>query len=597
MPRLTCFREFTRSGYVCFSLLMAASAASGAITGLTPVPSTVQFYSGPNDTTPKTNPAPVVIATGSGSASLTVSVSQSGPSSVNWLKTAYLSNASISAGGQVGVTITVDPTGLPANGDPLGTSYHGQVVVSTGTVSATFNVTITTYPGTAIQLTPVGQVTSAQVGGSSSTFNVGFAVTGATQSTAVTGGAFAYPVSLTSNASWLSAAQTSNISFAVTANPAGMVAGTYSGAITVSNCSTNTGNQANNQACANANEGAPFMAAFGVTFTVGAGSSQGGALDQTSLSFNLSAGGTPSQQTVNVSSGTSVFFTVMAATNSGGNWLQASPPTGTAGGGASAPVTVTATPGSLAPGNYSGAVQITLGTQVYTVSVSLTLTATAALQTSATAVALSTQLGGTCTPQSVPIQSSDPSIPLPFTVTTPVTTPAFGAWLTATPSSGNAPASISVSCNATGVLAGSYSATLVVKSVAATNGQISVPVTLLVSTNTPPSTTQTISHIADGGGWKSTAILVNTDTAPAAYTVNFWNEAARLSRRRFHFGSETGTIPVGGSATIHTADSDPKNLSEGWAEVISGQAMGGTAIFRLDAAGQEAAVPLLTAGG
>ena len=260
-------------------------------------------------------------------------------------------------------------------------------------------------------------------------------------------------------------------------------------------------------------------------------------------------------------------------------------------------MTVTATPGSLAPGNYSGAVQITLGTQVYTVSVSLTLTATAALQTSATAVALSTQLGGTCTPQSVPIQSSDSSIPLPFTVTTPVTTPAFGAWLTATPSSGNAPASISVSCNATGVLAGSYSATLVVKSVAATNGQISVPVTLLVSTNTPPSTTQTISHIADGGGWKSTAILVNTDTAPAAYTVNFWNEAGASFSPPLSLGSKTGTIPVGGSATIRTADSDPVNLSEGWAEVVSAQAMGGTAIFRLDAAGQEAAVPLLTAGG
>ena len=90
-------------GYVCFSLLMAASArVRAAITGLTPgATATVQFYSGPNDTTPKTNPAPVVIATGSGSASLTVSVSQSGPSNCKLAKDG-LSKQRFDLGGRPG---------------------------------------------------------------------------------------------------------------------------------------------------------------------------------------------------------------------------------------------------------------------------------------------------------------------------------------------------------------------------------------------------------------------------------------------------------------------------------------------------------------
>jgi hypothetical protein len=47
---------------------------------------------------------------------------------------------------------------------------------------------------------------------------------------------------------------------------------------------------------------------------------------------------------------------------------------------------------------------------------------------------------------------------------------------------------------------------------------------------------------------------------------------------------------------IETPDA-ASSLTEGWAEVISSQSIGGAAIFRLDASGQEAAVPLLTSGG
>jgi hypothetical protein len=38
-------------------------------------------------------------------------------------------------------------------------------------------------------------------------------------------------------------------------------------------------------------------------------------------------------------------------------------------------------------------------------------------------------------------------------------------------------------------------------------------------------------------------------------------------------------------------------VATGWAEVLSAQQVGGTAIFRLQSSGQEASVPLLSAGG
>jgi hypothetical protein len=60
-------------------------------------------------------------------------------------------------------------------------------------------------------------------------------------------------------------------------------------------------------------------------------------------------------------------------------------------------------------------------------------------------------------------------------------------------------------------------------------------------------------------------------------------------------GATTGSIPVGGSTIIETADT-ASALSEGWATVTSSQSIGGTAIFRYDPSNQEAAVPLLTSG-
>ena len=124
----------------------------------------------------------------------------------------------------------------------------------------------------------------------------------------------------------------------------------------------------------------------------------------------------------------------------------------------------------------------------------------------------------------------------------------------------------------------------------------SIAVTFIVSGASGAGNVQIISHIADGGGWRSTIILVNTDSVPASYSVNFWSDLGAPYLPPLASGTTSGSIPVGGSTTIETADA-ASDLTEGWAEVTSSQSIGGTAIFRLDTPGQEAAVPLLTSGG
>ena len=131
-----------------------------------------------------------------------------------------------------------------------------------------------------------------------------------------------------------------------------------------------------------------------------------------------------------------------------------------------------------------------------------------------------------------------------------------------------------------------------------TDYTLTTQVTLTVSPGV--SNTQVISHIADGAKWKTTIILINLDSVPAPFTVNFWRDngtAFPISLTgRGPLATVADTIPVGGSRTIET-DGTASVLATGWAEVVSAQAIGGTAIFRDQNLGQEAAVPLLFNAG
>ncbi len=113
-----------------------------------------------------------------------------------------------------------------------------------------------------------------------------------------------------------------------------------------------------------------------------------------------------------------------------------------------------------------------------------------------------------------------------------------------------------------------------------------------------PSGGQAISHLADGGGWSTSIIQLNTDTVPANYTLNFFNGTGNTWKLPLgKSGNQTtvsGTIPVGGSQTMQTSGTAVV-LSAGWAQLVTSNSINGTAIFADQAKGQpisEAAVPI-----
>jgi hypothetical protein len=124
-----------------------------------------------------------------------------------------------------------------------------------------------------------------------------------------------------------------------------------------------------------------------------------------------------------------------------------------------------------------------------------------------------------------------------------------------------------------------------------------------------PSGHKIISHLANGGGpatggqWSTTILLVNADQHTATYQLNFHSasDGSPLVLPLLKYGpqpSVTGSLKPGELAVIQT-DGSGSTLLEGWAEVVTQDAIGGTGIFT-DQAGakrQEAAVPLNSTGG
>ena len=111
--------------------------------------------------------------------------------------------------------------------------------------------------------------------------------------------------------------------------------------------------------------------------------------------------------------------------------------------------------------------------------------------------------------------------------------------------------------------------------------------------------TAVMPHIADGGGWQTAFTLVNLDTVPAPFTLRFWGDDGASLPLSFtglgKLATFSGVLKVGGSQTMQTEGSPPFPVT-GWAQISSPQAVDGQAIFRFQASGQEAAVPLLQGG-
>jgi len=313
-----------------------------AAPNLTLTPNTLSFSYQIGGSTP----AAKTFSVASTGAALSYNVTTTTASGGSWL------SASPASGTTSGTeSVSVNPTGLAAG------TYTGTVsVASTGAGNSpqTVAVTLTVTAAPNLTLTPNTLSFSYQIGGS----------TPAAQSFSVasTGAALSYTVTTSTAAggSWLSASPASGTTSgteSVSVNPTGLVAGTYTG--TVSVASTGAGNSPQTVA---------------VTLTVTAAPNL--TLTPNTLSFSYQIGGsTPAAQSFSVAStGAALSYNVTTTTASGGSWLSASPASGTTSGTESVSVNAS----GLAAGTYNGTVSVAstgAGNTPQTVAVSLTVTA------------------------------------------------------------------------------------------------------------------------------------------------------------------------------------------------------------------------------
>jgi uncharacterized protein (TIGR03437 family) len=333
-----------------------------------------------------------------GSQVLSVSSNVSTPFTVT-SSASWLTVSPTSANTPVNLSVAVNPSGLGLNSTNTATlTFNANG--ATQTVNVTFvigsgsgggnNVTVTCL--TSCAQTQPGISLSAQAGSGSATGTLSVA-----SASGSAGVSFSVQTTTSSGGTWLAASPASGTTpvnpLTVTANTAGLSAGTYNGNIAIAPSGGTTVN-------------------VPVTLTITAAPTV--TATPTSLSFSYRAGdNAPATQTINVSGGGSAL-TFGVTPSPSGTWLSATPATGTTPTTGTAPVTVAVNPTSLSAGTYSGTVTIAgTGSATGTTTVNVTLTVTAPLPTIARVVNAASYLANPIAPgEIITLFASDAQHPI-----------------------------------------------------------------------------------------------------------------------------------------------------------------------------------------
>src|SRR5271157_3160449 len=248
----------------------------------------------------------------------------------------------------------------------------------------------------------------------------------------------------------------------VSTNPASLTAGTYQGSVTIA-----------------APNAVPATNTVAVTLTVLPGTPAALGVDTQNVGFAATQGSaalTQQMHVLNTGAG-SLSFTANATTSSGGSWLTISPANGTVTPSSPASLTVSATPGSLAPGTYSGAVTVTGAGSTIGIAVTMSVSAPTAIilvsQSGLSFAAVSQ--GGVPLPQNFGILNIGQGS-LSWTAT--ASTLSGGNWLQISPTSGTVSrpyldvSLVTVSITPSTLAAGTYYARIQVSAPAANTPQL-----------------------------------------------------------------------------------------------------------------------------
>jgi len=462
-------------------------------------------------------PAQTISLTSTGSNVLNYTVTPTITTGSNWLFVNQVSGST--AAGSSLLAVEVAP-GLLSPGTYFGTiaiaaTGPGGAAVADSpiTIQVTFQVTAGTMTVSPASLsftqTSAGSPPAAQtISVSSSAQALSYSVTAAVTTTS-------------GSVNWLTATPTSGAtpgSVSVTVDGSKLPAGVYNGAVTITATTPSTG-------------GSP--ATIPVTLTVLAGTISA---TPTSLTFGQVVGGTaPASQTVTVS-GTpgTISFSIATSEDSNGaavNWLSATPATGTTPG----TVTVSASAGSLAVGSYTGKITITAASpgasgSPITIPVTLNVVTGQTLSVSPAALSFAYSLGASAPPAQTVQVSATGTAAAPF-ATAITTTPSGGTWLQVSPTSGNTPATLSVTVTPTGLAAGNYTGTVTISS-----SNSLTPVTVMVSLSVSTIPTPVITAITNAASGSTGAIspgenitIYGTGIGPATLTGGTLTAAGAFS--------------------------------------------------------------------
>jgi len=113
-----------------------------------------------------------------------------------------------------------------------------------------------------------------------------------------------------------------------------------------------------------------------------------------------------------------------------------------------------------------------------------------------------------------------------------------------------------------------------------------------------------MAHLASGGGWKTTVILLNNGATAAQAQVSFFDDSGNpltlpitypqggtITIATLSMATVNQTIPAGGELVIESQGPD-STLTLGSAQLFTDGSIGGFIIFRYNPTGQEAGVPL-----
>ena len=373
------------------------------------------------------------------------------------------------AAGQANFTLTANATNLAA-GTYVATIGMGSTsAAGAGTTAVLVSLTVGPNNSGPLTLTLNGQAVPA----AGLTFNAPVNGTAPDQvlgvSTAVST-SFTAPVFETNckDFSWLSAVADSQFTptnVTVSVDSAGIASGT-----------TCTGSVVLTVAGAATSQTVPVTLLVGVSGPI--------ASDQSTLNFTAQTGSGAQAQTVTISSAqgsAAAPFTVLASGASGGvTWLSASPLTGQT----QAAVTVTANPAGLAVNTYQGTVTFTptSGGSAITVNVTLTVTSQPTISATPTTLTSSFQLGGRAPVfGSITVAGS--------TSTFSATAASTEGWFTVSPTSGTAPATLTVTVDTTKLTsAKTFTGTITVSGTGTATGTTTINLSLTVTQAAPTIT-------------------------------------------------------------------------------------------------------------